>query len=83
MQDMNEIDITKIFRDMERSAENHRKLIKLAAEIKERIGEAPIHFDESGKLSVHPDLIAEIDKPENEGLYECLLNIQNAGGSGG
>jgi hypothetical protein len=76
MQDRDEIDITGIFRNMERSAENAMKLTKLAAEIKERIGEAPIHYDELGNFSVHPDLMAEIERPENEGLYEYLLYLQ-------
>jgi Uma2 family endonuclease len=76
MPDMNEINFTNVVRDLQKWESCGKKLQELAAEVKERIGDAPIYIDESGKFHIHPDLIAEIDRPENEELYEYLLYMQ-------
>jgi hypothetical protein len=76
MSDIHEMDLTDMIRDLQKWDECGKKLQKIAAEIKQRIGDAPIYIDEVGKFHVHPDLIAEIDRPGNEGLNEYLLYIQ-------
>jgi len=73
---MNELDIPGLFNDLQRWEECGKKLQKITAEIKQRIGDAPIYIDEIGKFHIHPDLNAEKDRPENEGLQEYLLYLQ-------
>ena len=44
-----------------------------------RIGDACIVVGPKGDVSVHPDLIAEVEKPGNEGMAELLRNILKVG----
>jgi hypothetical protein len=76
MSDYGKMSFADVARDLEQWEEHGKRLNKIAAEIKERIGDAPIYITESGEFHVHPDLIEEINKPQNKGLPEYLQYLQ-------
>jgi hypothetical protein len=52
-----------------------RRLQALMKESHQRIGEAAVTFTHDGKVFVHPDLAAELEKPENQMLSEILADM--------
>jgi hypothetical protein len=50
-----------------------QRLLALINEVANRIGEAPVCYNDDGKVFVHPDLALELDKPGNEALSEMLI----------
>jgi|GEM_PF-4753232 len=71
--------VEQIFGRMRDWEESGRRLMNIAEQVKEKIGEAPLQFSESGEVFIHPDLARKLNEPGNEGPREFLRHMQRTG----
>jgi hypothetical protein len=57
---------------LEISQADSQRLVAVLKEVADRIGEAPIIYNENG-FFMHPEMAPELDKPGNEALREMLI----------
>jgi hypothetical protein len=50
-----------------------QRLSALIKKIADRVGEAPVGYNENGEVFVHPELARELEKPGNEALGDMLI----------
>ena len=50
-----------------------QRLSALIKEVADRVGEAPVGFNEDGEVFVHPELARELDRPGNQVLSKMLI----------
>lgn len=68
-----------IFDQLRESEESSRRLSMIVKEVKERVGEAPLCFNEKGEVFMHPELARTLAQPGNEGALEFLKYMQRNG----
>jgi hypothetical protein len=71
--------VSRTFERMENWEEWGRRLREIADEVKEKVGEAPLIFNEEGAVFMHPALAAKLEEPGNEGPMEFLRYMKRMG----
>jgi hypothetical protein len=52
------------------------RLTKILTEAREQLGDAPLYVTEEGEFAIHPDVLAKLNEPGNEGPLELLRTMQ-------
>ena len=71
--------VLQVSKRLQNWEESGRRLMYLVEEVKQRIGEAPLQFNEEGDVFMHPDLARKLNEPGNEGALEFLRYMQRNG----
>lgn len=59
--------------------ESGRRLLQILQDVKEKIGESPMHITEDGEVFLHPDADRILKSPANAGPLEFLRCIERTG----
>ena len=68
--------VSRTFGQVREFEESGRRLQEILAEVKEKIGEAPVWFREDGEAFMHPDLAQKLNEPGNEGAMDFLRYLK-------
>lgn len=68
-----------VFHRLQDWEECGRRLMQIAKEVKEKVGETPLLFNDEGEVFLHPDLARKLNEPGNEGPLEFLKYLKRTG----
>jgi hypothetical protein len=71
--------VSRVLNHLQDWEEWGRRLRSIAEEVKQKIGEAPLWFNEEGDVFMHPDLVRKLEEHGNEGPMEFLLYMKRSG----
>ena len=71
--------VYRVFDRLQDWEEWGRRLRNIVGEVKEKVGEAPLCFNEKGEVFMHPDLARKLNELGNEGPLEYLRYMQRNG----
>jgi len=52
-----------------------QRLLAVLKDVADRIGEAPVIYNENGEVFVHPEMARELARPGNEALNEMFITM--------